>query len=414
VTVHHPCIKQLKLSLFGPGPQTGSPNFFSPASDQEVLLIDRLTSNGTGCISGDHEFEFDDSSKRLPENCCPTSYSGVYRPQGPLSEYTGSTMATDWTLVLQDLVDDSVQGYLKSFSLVFTSSPCFKKFTWTNLTTTTTSRGERNVIPARSAARAVAYEQSMFIFGGRDRFDNPLSDLWRFDVAKMSWTKLTPIQFDSVLNPASSVGANYLLTTWGLVRIGGYYRQPKLPERYDNYDNSVSIQDPVTLRWTELRMLKRSPLGYDSTFGRSDSPSPRYLGAAVFISSHTLDWQSAYTDRALYDQLKPSQRTNFQGTLTDSILLFGGFDGSTGSVFDGSSGGYLSDSWMLRLANYSTAGSRFYQQDYVDKNCRWRKVSSALKNSGTGSCMSNKENASCEWRDLLMLAWCSANNQTIS
>jgi len=413
--VHHPCIKQLKVSLFGPGPRTGSPNFFSPGSDQEVLLIDRLTSNGTGCISGDHEFQFDDRSQRLPESCCPTSYSGVYRPQGLLSEYIGSTMAADWTLVLQDLMDDNVQGYLKSFSLEFTTSPCFKKFIWTNLTApSTASRGDRSIIPARSAARAVAYEQSMFIYGGRDRFDNPLSDLWRFDVATMSWTMLTPVQFDNVLNPASSVGANYLLTTWGLVRIGGYYRQPNLPERYDNYDDSVSIQDPVTLRWTQLRLLKRSPLDYDSTFGRSDSPSPRYLGAAVFLSSHTLHWHNAYTDRVLYNQQMPSQRTNFQGTVTDSILFFGGFDGSTGSVFDGSSGGYFSDSWMLRLANYSTAGSRFHQQDYVNKHCRWRKNSSALSKSGTRSCLSTTEGTSCEWRDLLMLAWCSANNQTIS
>jgi hypothetical protein len=408
LTINHPCINQVKVSITGPGPQSGSPNYFAPSHDQEVLLFSKLTTNGTGCVGGNHTFVFDDDVSRRPDACCSRNYNGTYQPQGRLAEFIGSSMTADWTLLVQDLKADSISGRLLGWEIEFTASPCVKLYTWANLTSSSNS-AHRPV--ARYGARTINHGSSLFIYGGRDAHDAALQDLHRYDTKSNTWTELTPVNFYPALNPSSSVGANFVLASWGLMRYGGYYRQPTLPEEYSNYDSSVAVQDPVTLRWQELYVSERSPLPRDATFGRT-KPSARYLGAAVFIPSHTLHWQTKYTHHNLYDDLLPSPRTNYQGAITDSVLVIGGFDGSTGSVVDGSSGGFLTDAWMLRLGNWSTPGSRYQQQTYLERNCRWRGSRSAV--NATTSCMSTTQHAACEWRDVMLLSWCASNNQTIA
>jgi subtilisin-like proprotein convertase family protein len=411
VKLQHPCLKQLRVSIMGPGPLSGSPNFFSPSDDHEVLLFSGLTTNGTGCAGGVHYFEFDDASNRLPETCCYDRANGTFRPQGRLAEFAGASMTADWTLVAQDLHQDQIEGVLLSWEVEFESSPCFRQYSWTNLTSSVVAAGA-NAPPARYAAHVIAHEFSLFVYGGRDEYDALLDDLYRYDTATEQWAKLVPVNFHVALDPASSVGASYALTAWGLIRFGGYYRQPTLAESYDNYDASVAVQDPVTLRWRELLLDLEPPLPTDTTFGRR-SPSRRYLGATTFLPSHALHWASTYTHRSLYDQLLPSGRTNYAGSVADSLLLVGGSDGSTGSVYDGPSGGFLIDTWMLRLANWSTPGNRDRQQQYLEAHCRWRESPSALADgAGTESCL-GASGANCEWRDLIMKPWCSMNNQSI-
>mmetsp|Transcript_127036 Transcript_127036/g.248957 ORF Transcript_127036/g.248957 Transcript_127036/m.248957 type:complete len:493 (+) Transcript_127036:311-1789(+) len=406
IRIDHPCVNQVKVSILGPGPQSGSPNYFPPSDQQEIVLFSRLTTNGTGCVGGIQSFEFDDASLRRPDACCPQEYSGTYQPQGRLSEFIGASMTANWTLVVQDVKADSIVGELLGWEIEFTASPCVETYTWTNLTIASAP-------PRRYGARALAHQSSIFVYGGRDSNDAALNDLYRYDTLTALWTRLDPINFAVALNPASSVGANFALTSWGLLRYGGYYRQPTLTESYDNYDSSIAVQDPVTLRWQEVHQSDTSPLPRDATFGRV-KPSHRYLSAAVFIPSHAIHWDTKYNHHNLYDDVLPSSRTNYQGTISDSLLVIGGFDGSTGSVVDGSSGGFLMDAWMLRLGNWSTAGARDRQQQYLERNCRWRNKPSALNGtSSTASCMSTVENTRCEWRDLMLLPWCSFNNQTI-
>lgn len=406
MTIYHPCINQVKVSMTGPGPQSGSPNYFSPSAAQEVLLFNRLTTNGTGCAGGNHTFEFDDASTRRPDACCSANYNGTYQPQGRLAEFIGGSMSADWTLLVQDLNADDIRGKLLGWEIEFTASPCVKTYTWTNLTTPASSSPV-----ARYGARVIIHAASLFIYGGRDGNDAALHDLHRYDTAIGAWTALSPVGFHAALHPASSVGANFALTAWGLLRFGGYFRQPTLPEEYGNYDSSVAVQDPVTLRWQEIALSADPPLPRDTTFGRT-RPSARYLGAAVFIPSRALQWQTTFTHRSLYDDLLPSGRTNLQGSIADSLLMIGGFDGATGSVVDGSAGGFLIDTWMLRLANWSTPGARHRQQEYLERHCRWRASRSAV--NATTSCMSTTLNARCKWRDLMLLPWCSLNNQTIA
>ena len=197
---------------------------------------------------------------------------------------------------------------------------------------------------------------------------------------------------------------------WGLIRFGGYFRQPSMTPKYNNYDNSVFLLDPVTLMWKHVTSLEFPDV--DTSIGIK-TPPPRYLSAVSFISSSSLNWKTKLTHRNLYDQLLKSSRANYEGAIADSLLIIGGFDGSSGSVFDGSSSGFFNDMWMLRFANWSTDGNRFKQQRYIDDHCGWRGSGSAT-NFGTKSCLSQITNTICELKDLLMLAWCSSNNQTIS
>eukprot|EP01035_Chromulina_nebulosa_P026236 gene26236-34323_t len=143
---------------------------------------------------------------------------------------------------------------------------------------------------------------------GRDSSDRPLHDLYRFDVSTSTWTALTPVGVPLTWSTASSVGSSYLLTVWGLIRFGGYYRQATLTSsKLDNYDDRVFLLDPITLRWRQIQV---DPWPQpDGTFGQV-SPSPRYLAAAV----------------ALYDSVD-SVRLNHQSTVADSVLIMGGFDG---------------------------------------------------------------------------------------
>jgi hypothetical protein len=400
-------VNQIKVSITGPGPQSGSPNFHPPSSEQEVVLFSKLMTNGTGCVGGLHSFEFADSYSRRPDACCSQSYNGTYQPQGRLAEFVGASMVSTWTLLVQDLKADGIVGVLEDWEVEFSASPCVRTFQWQNISAP-------GAPPARYAARMITHGSSLFVYGGRDARDSALQDLYRYDTPTAKWTVLDPVSFDVAINPSSSVGANFALTSWGLLRYGGYYRQPVLPKDYGNYGSSVAVQDPVSLRWQEIDITDKSPLPRDATFGRTQ-PSSRYLSASVFIPSHALHWATKYTHHNIYDNLLPSSRTNYQGSVTDSLLMVGGFDGSTGSTVDGSSGGFLMDIWMLRLGNWSTPGMRDQQQQYLERNCRWRTNPAALNGtSATARCMSVVPHSKCEWRDLMLLPWCGGNNQTIA
>ena len=373
--IQHPCVNQLKVSLTGPGPLSGSPNYFSPTSDHEVMLFNQLRTNSTGCAGGEHVFEFDDDSATRPDACCSERFNGIYQPQGRLAEFIGASMTADWTLIVQDLKSDEIQGELLDWEIEFTLSPCVRTYQWTDLSITS------NTAPlARYGARILTHDSSLFLYGGRDAQDFALEDLYRYDTLTATWTALTPVDFYAALNPSSSIGANFALTSWGLLRYGGYYRQPSLPQDYNNYDSSVAVQDPVNMRWKEIIIEEETPLPQDTTFGRT-FPSSRYLSAAVFIPSHALHWRTKFTHHNLYNDTIPSSRTNYQGSIADSLLMIGGFDGSTGSVRDGSTGGFLMDIWMLRLGNWSTPGSRYHQQSYLERHCRWRNNPTSLSSS---------------------------------
>ena len=76
----------------------------------------------------------------------------------------------------------------------------------------------------------------------------------------------------------------------------------------------------------------------DNVLFRDTTPPPRYLGASVFIPSKTFNVKHSYGYRTLYDNPIMSNVANFQGLVSDSFIVFGGHNGATGSIVDGSSG----------------------------------------------------------------------------
>jgi subtilisin-like proprotein convertase family protein len=408
VKIIHPCINQLRLSLMGPTPDTGSPNFHAPSSSHEILLYNQRKTNGTGCASGTHEFIFDEKSKHYTDECCTENYKGDYKPEGPLSEFIGSSMMNEWTLVLQDMKTDNLIGTLLSWEIQFIVSECVPVYEWTDISSTITSNPSRAPV-ARYGAKALAYKKSLFLFNGRDSIDQALSDLYRFDTDTSLWTKLTPINFNAALETASSVGSSFTLTAWGLIRFGGYYRKPTLTAEYGNYVNDNYILDPTTLRWKKIH-VEKWPYA-DGT--KMLKPRPRYLSSIAFIPAKSIHFKKEFNYRNLYDTAPSSTHANYVNSLADSILVFGGHDGATGGIFDGSTGGLLGDLWMLRLSNFSTSMTRQTQMQKMRQNCDWRGTSGAVS-LGLRTCLDSVQGSNCDFRDMLMLPWCDNTNQTMS
>ena len=150
-------------------------------------------------------------------------------------------------------------------------------------------------------------------------------------------------------------------------------------------------------------------------------PTGRYLSHLVFLPAHLFSWSSAsfpkqqLSDQQLFGEAyRTSYQANYQNTVADSVLLFGGFDGAAGTMVDGSSGGYLQDVWLLRLNDWSTRQTRAQQVAYQDRHCRWRKNTSA-QSAGLLNCIASTATSAttCGFRDLLMLMWCDNLNQTL-
>jgi len=408
VVVRHQCISQLRLSLIGPGPQSGSPNFHAHSASHEVSLINRPQTTQSTCVDGEQTLIFDDRASVPSRDCCRGGGGGsggaevTYRPDGRLAEFTGSTPSAIWTLVAQDMKADELTGEIVSWEIDFTLVACQPSFTWTNVSLGVGSK----VAPPIYQARSIVYKTAFFVFGGRDAYDNPFTQLYRFETTTRVWAQLTPVDFHVALDFSSAVGANFMLTPWGLLRFGGYRRQY---DKSSQYIAEVFVQDPVTQRWTPVAA---APTPFRTAL-RTGTPSPRYLASAVYLPAASLSWRREFDYRALFDRFLPSTFSNYANGLMDSMLLFGGFDSSTGSLYDGSSGGLLTDAWMLRLANQSVPRSESATEAYRARHCEWRQAAAA--DSPSNACLSTTPQGAhaCSLRDVVLLAWCNKNYQTV-
>jgi hypothetical protein len=414
VEVKHPCADQLRLSLIGPGPQTGSPNFHAPSASHEVTLLDRRLSerdHGMGCVGGVHSFVFDDdASTRTDEGMYHnTHYEDLLmRPEGTLAEFVGGSAVNEWTMVVEDKLADGLTGELLSWEIETYVSPCVRSYSWTNLT----ALGDATWPVERYSAKAVAFRTSFFIFQGRDESDSRLDDLFRYDTEVGQWTQLNPVAFDFPFDTANLAGSNLLLSPWGLMRYGGYLRQPFMASTFvhgQSYVSDVYIANPVTLRWKRVDVAQEGlPSKAVVQPDGNGVPAGRYLGASVFIPSSTLRPRHRAHYRELYDRAIPSTHMNYAGSLSDSMLMLGGHNGATGSFKGGENGGMLNDMWMLRLTNMSTSGTRAGMEIYREKHCAWRdSPRSSGVAQGTLDCLTGTGMTACELRDVIMMAWCT-------
>lgn len=389
------------MSILGPGSSTGSPNYNPHSSDDEVLLFDNTHQvNNTGCARGSFKFIFDEDGEEIPVDCCHTDGEHHFRSDGRLYEFVGANPFVEWTLVVEDMSIDGQGGELLSWNIEYAIQPCNRQYTWTAINATNT---EDELPVKRYQANMLVYESSLFVFGGRGDGDKILTDLYRYDVPSNTWTTLTPVNFDIPFGSASMVGMNLALTKWGLIRFGGYIRLPSLVgNNMNTYVNDVYIMDPISLRWKLVEV---------EDTGSSPQPAGRYLSGIVFIPSGQMRWRKDFSYRILFDQRKKSTHANFAASRVDSLLIFGGHNGATGSLDDGSTGGMLNDMWQLRFGNWSLQSNRDAKNEYVDLYCKWRVAgSSAVENY----CLSDVVDTECELRDLILLSWCNSENQTMS
>jgi len=394
VSFSHPCVSQLRISLQGPGPASGSPNFALHSFEEEVLLFDQRKLNTTACAGGNFTFIFDENAQQSTSSCCAESGEHIFRPDGRLAEFLGASPYGEWRLVIEDMKIDGFHSILLDYKIDFSVTPCQREYYWQKVIATNPSS---QPLP-RYRAMMVAHESDLFIFGGRGVGDTVLNDLYRYNLPGNKWTILTPRDFDLTFTTASMVGMNIAFTSWGLIRFGGYIRLPSMTDG-GTYLNDVFLMDPISLHWrhVETEAGGKTPLG-------------RYLSSAVFIPSSCMRWRTQFSYRTLFDQRVKSTHANFAGSNADSLLLFGGHNGATGSMSDGSTGGMLNDMWQLRFANWSLPSNRENHNDYMARSCLWRTTGgSALDNS----CLLGSTNAECKLRDLLLLAWCNNINQTM-
>ena len=395
--MQHNCISQLKLSIMGPGSQTGSPNFHAQSASNEVSLLNQPATTQATCVDGIQTLYFDDAATMQSKECCRGGVDeGIYRPDGALAEFIGASPSALWTLVVQDMRADQLVGSILSWEIDFTLAACQPSFIWTNITLGVGSK----VAPPVYQARSVVYGTSFYVFNGRDSKDNLFKDLYRFETTTNVWTQLSPVNFNVALDFSSAIGANFMLTPWGLLRFGGYRRQYDKPSQYIT---DVFVQDPVTQRWTQIA-ASQTPF---STTLRANYPSPRYLASSVYLPSTLFAWRRPFDYRGFFDRFLPSTYSNYANGLMDSVFVFGGFDGSTGSLYDGSSGGLLNDAWLLRLANESVPRMQMATEEYRATHCAWREGSPSVQ-----TCLGTN-NSPCKLRDLLLLAWCNKDYQTV-
>lgn len=502
VEVYHDCLSQLQISLWGPGPLTGSFNFHAlDASNYEVRLLHQVKSPNSTCISGWNHFYFDDlASQGIPLDFS-SPWKGPLRPEGQLAHFQGTSPLAEWFLSVEDTVQDNLEGVLKSWTFHVELEDCSPTFRWTPIfngtstmvtsTSSASSSASSTTPPPRYGAMMASFQHHLFLFGGRDASNRPLSDLYRLDLSSTSslrgsgaqWVLLKPVGFSFGYEVAMSAGSSFALTTWGLIRYGGYYRQPYLsstssasatPSKvmstntttsssssstvgntststppsspqvasstasysFPSYESQLFVLDPNTFRWKAM-MVEDFPLhgGIQggSTLGIS-RPAPRYNSGIVFLPSSQVKSgamkffsssssvatvaDESISDRMLYDEKLSSTSVNYMGSFVDSLLVYGGFNGASGTIVDGSTGGMLNDMWMVRLANWSTIGMRTTQQQYLDRVCQGRLVAianAAASNSSNSvflSCL-GPSGSTCNVRDFIMLPWCASTNQTV-
>lgn len=411
-------MKQLRISLMGPGFETGAANFDSHSSSDEVLLFDQRTNEPAFCTGGEREFTFVDAiapriEKEPTSKCCsPVNSSYVFIADGKLSEFTGAPFDRIWTLVVQDMVSDEFSGEILNWELHYEVDTCRQRHSWEDLTDQVVG----NSPPARYLASSMVHDHMLFVYGGRGADNSPLHDLFRLDTRNLTWTQLSPVRFDEIaLSTASMVGASFVMTFWGLLRFGGLLRYPTLPSVFQRYVNDIYVMDPVTLKWKVVD-VEPSLYGLTST-GRNIgekaaiSPTPRYFAGIEFIPSAQVWWpQSVLSYRALYDMRVASSTVNYAGAGIDSLVVYGGVNGATGIMDDGSTGGMLGDMWNLRYANWSTPGMKAEQLAYMQKHCAWR---DHTKDRPSETCLLLTDGSPCDFRDLMLAVWCKLGDTSV-
>jgi Kelch motif len=337
VTLSHPCSRQLKLVLKGPGIPTADANF-APLTDRTAGSVTLFSFAEGGdapgiCAGGGLAGTvFTDSALKSVNGCCGDApYAGVFKPAEPLLPvFGGLAAAGQWSLGVLDAAEDSSSGSISAWSLQLTVTPCSSggssahslepPLQWRLQTAT-------GAVPAaRYSARTVVIGTSVFVLGGHGQ--NGLSlqtELYRLDTTAAGgmWQALAPT---AALSTPAGAGAAVLLLESGLLAISGRSSSSSgfgsglgtAGSWGGGTAPKVYLMNMVTRQWRHISVTSAETL----PGGVETLPHGRTQVAAAVLHSGS----SAVSSSGC-------------STAGESVLLYGGYDGVHA----------LGDIWRLEL-----------------------------------------------------------------
>jgi subtilisin-like proprotein convertase family protein len=424
VTITHTCLQNVKIQIFGPGPST----FPSRQQDKEALVTPdaevkwsndeglgagekRVNPSapssrsfpvtlfeipfplGTQCTSGQRTLKFSSSaSQSLSSVFTPTD--GEVQPLDPLSVFYRLPANGGWTLMVSDGRVYSNSGTLNSWDIKFKLQRCVPTYTWKHLSKSVTGTPPS----ARYQHSAIVYQNSMYIFGGKNQVQ--FEDLYRFDYVPDSssskWVKLNAFPYDK-----RHFGHSFVLTPYHLLSIGGGLQGREFRDRLSHVEIRQQKVHTPKQGWrklpldgektTEAKMLSfegiplKSHLMHHQKQGFGKLPSARYFASAAFFQPST-------------DENRSPQ-----------IFLFGGQDETT----------YFEDLWRIDLALLSQENPDAEIAQLRKRVCDWRISNSAFQTMWLNSCGATPTIASsgsltmCKLDMILLYSWCEKAYQTI-
>jgi subtilisin-like proprotein convertase family protein len=232
VTLDHPCSRQLKLVLRGPGTPTADANF-APLTDRTAGSVALFSfaeggdSPGICAGGGLSGTVFSDSAQKSVSGCRGDApYAGLFKPAEPLLPvFGGLPAAGQWSLGVLDAAEDSSSGSIAAWSVQLTVTLCSSggssahslepPLQWSLQTAT-------GAVPAaRYSMRTVAIGSSVYVLGGKGQNGLSLaSELYRLDTTAAGgvWQALAPT---AALTTPAGAGAALLLLESGLLAVSG-------------------------------------------------------------------------------------------------------------------------------------------------------------------------------------------------
>lgn len=367
---------------FSWGPQRTTPTTPSARAFSVVLKTPESAPDKVACVSGTQVFNFSSSDDTV---------SGSSTPHEPLSVFHQFVARGGWTLSISDTSADGLEGVLDKWDIRFELAPCVPSFEWKNVTAIVAGKAPS----PRFEHTAIVYENSMFVYGGRNGSNRKsLSDLYRLDYSS-SGVNTVAAQWVQLVSATSSTsatdekryhsGRRVMLTPFELITVTHGLRSPRqmtgVRHHFDSgmYSGRKQVASP-RLGW---RRLELHAVDADDI-----TPAPRYWSAFAFVT---------VTPRSL---TTPSSH---------HVYMFAGQDDT--SMFD--------DFWQLDLDLLAEQAPLTVIDSYRRQTCDWRLSSVFFQGQWTTSCGANSslvllnQAKECSLDDILLYAWCKGFYQTM-
>eukprot|EP00903_Cladosiphon_okamuranus_P009839 g9351.t2 len=419
VEIDHGCTGQLQLTLYGPGPPPGDTSYpkNTPRAEPAVLFVGYNGTDGAfldagglgggfgtsaaaaggGCGNGMAAI-FNDSAAMGVWECCGKGnpFSGTFKAVDRLlvGRFLHMPASGEWTLGVIDNAVDGSLGNVTNWSLHIETRSCDWRsaLRWSNISRT---EAESHPQPRNHHAAAVA-DGAIYISGGLGT-TGALSDLWRRGNASsastsIGWTILAEGPGSSLgyVGPTNSYGANFLVSPWGVLSLGGMLQGSGVGRHPE-----VWVLDMVSKLW--------HPVVAEGGHDTASWPTGRYQSALAIIET--------------------SQEHAANDTSEGELILFGGKDNWR----------RLDDLWRLELRSVRVTTSQQMDTSSAsrphadgswrlakmgrDERCAHVLVAGTANDTWNASCGRGADgggvDGSCTMSAVLEMAWCLGEYQGV-